>query len=134
MVYKIKIQFQNIIPIIVLLSILYILFNSYLYEKTFSNDFIMNPEDFEKNEEKYHDSELYQYYKTLNKQNKLFARDYIFYIMSINKKFKPRFQKRFKLVRNQIIVSSLISSLLFSTSMSRLFRQNTLNYFIYNMF
>lgn len=125
-----KMNIGSLIAIILVIIILYTLFSDMLYYDKYDDDYITNIGDFEKYESKYENSKLYHQYNLLSKDDKYFLSHLIGKYNLENKTHKPKFNKKLKDLRNRLILATLISSIIFSSSLTKVFKLNIVNYFI----
>lgn len=130
----IKKYIVDIIVLILFIITIYNLWSAYVYEKEHENSFITKAGDFDYNIPKYENSELYHKFSSLSSYDKEFVNDYIIYVYLNNKENKPDFNKKLKLARNQLILTTICASYLLDASFIKSFRQNMLAYFIANVF
>lgn len=124
--------YTNIILICIIIISIYILYTDYKYECENSDKFILDYKDFEKNMDKYSNSNIYNLYSNMSEEDKQFVNDYIIYIRTKYKKEKPVFHNKIKKIRNQVVLASIASVLLAKTSIGIFasLKQNYIQYFL----
>jgi hypothetical protein len=124
--------YTNIILICIIIISIYILYNDYKYECENSDKFILDYKDFEKNMDRYSNSNIYNLYSNMSEEDKQFINDYIIYTRTKYKKEKPVFHNKLKKIRNQVVLASIASVLLAKTSMGIFasLKQNYIQYFL----
>ncbi len=125
-----KMNIGSLIAVILVIIILYTLFSDMVYYDKYDEDYITNIGDFEKYESKYEKSKLYKQYNLLSEDDKYFLSHLIGKYNLENKTHKPKFNKKLKDLRNRLILATLISSIIFSSSLTKVFKLNIVNYFI----
>ena len=90
------------------------LYLDYIYHIDNKHKFIIDSTDFEDNLDKYSNSQIFEVYKNLSSEDKLFINDFINYTVVKHKKYKPNFKKRVSSIKDNIIFAALTSNLYFS--------------------
>ena len=129
-----KINISSVIVIILVCIIIYYLFSDLLYYDKEEDNYFTEVGDFEKYQYRYNNSKLYQQYMQLSDDDKYFINNLVNKCHLENKTNKPKFNKRLKDLRNRLILGTLISSIIFSSSLIKVFKLNIVNYFITLLF
>lgn len=121
----------NCIIVIGAIYLIYMLYLDYLYQSKNRDCFILEIEDFEDHLDRYENSELFKLYKNLSADDKLFVEDYINYVRTKDRKTKPRFDKKMKSFKDNIIFAAITSNIGSFTTFGALntLRTNTLHHF-----
>lgn len=111
--------------------IIYMLYLDYLYQANNRDNFILEVADFEDNLNKYGNSKLFEIYKSLPPEDKLFLDDYINYIRTKDRKTKPRFNKKMKSLTDNILLAAITANIGSFTAFSAIntLKSNTLHHF-----
>lgn len=127
--------FQNSLMSFIIIFIIYTLISEYFYYIHSDPLYITSKDDFYKYEleGRYVNSTLYNNYKSLDNNDKLFIRDLICHEILNYKEEKPNFKKRCKSISRSIFLSTLGSYMFLNSSIAKTFKQNTLGYFMTNM-
>ncbi len=130
-----KRDYSGLLCVVMIIVIVYVIVQDYLYYKNEDPFMVTNIGDLEKlsSMSKYDGSKLYDMYQDLNEKDKVFVDDYIAHAMLCHKSRRPSFKKRYNGFVKQIFVTSVISVLVFSSSFGKQMKQNTFNYFISNL-
>jgi hypothetical protein len=125
---------DKIINILCIIALIYILYQSYIeYQKDleFKDNFITDHKELENKLQQCNNSKLYNIYKNLSKEDKKFLDIYINYARLKQKNNKPKYNKLYNGIKNQIIFSTILTFLLKrnSTNLLSTLRQNTLQQF-----
>jgi hypothetical protein len=127
-------MYDYIINTLCLISLLYILYQSYIeYNKDleFKQTYITNHDDLEDKLAECNNSKLYNIYQNLSEDDKKFLEIYINYARIKQKNNKPKYNKLYNGIKNQIIFSTTLS-LLLKKNPANIFsslKQNTLQQF-----
>ncbi len=128
-------DYSTLLCTIMVIVIIYLIIRDYLYYKTEDPWMITNIGDLDNliAQHKYAGSSLCEQYSRLSDADKAFAEDYIAHSMLSHKSVRPSFKKRYGGFVKQIFIASIISFVVFSSSMKKQLKQNTVNYFISNL-
>lgn len=121
----------NCIITIGAIYLIYMLYLDYLYQQNNRNNFILEIEDFEDHLDKYDNSKLFEIYKNLPPDDKLFIEDFINYVRTKDRKNKPRFNKKMKGLKDNIILATITANLGSFTALSAInsLKKNTFHQF-----
>ncbi len=127
-------MYDNLINGLCIIALIYILYQSYVeYQKDldFKDNFITDHKELENKLQQCQNSKLYNIYKNLSKEDKKFLDIYINYARLKQKNNKPKYNKLYNGIKNQIIFSTILTFLLKRNSVNLLsiLRQNTLQQF-----
>ncbi len=128
-------MYDTIINILCIISLIYILYQSYIeYQKNkeFKNNFITDYKELHDKLQHCQNSKLYNIYKNLSNEDKQFLDIYINYARIKQKNNKPKYNKLYNGIKNQILFSSLLTLLLKRNSSNIIssLRQNTLQQYM----
>lgn len=126
----------NCIIVISAIYLIYMLYLDYLYQTKNRENFILEITDFEDHLDRYEDSKLFKMYNNLSPEDKLFLEDYINYVRTKDRKTKPRFNKKMKSLKDNIIFAALTSNIGSFTAFSAIntLKSNTLHHFTTTLF
>ena len=127
-------MYDHFINIICIISLLYILYQSYIeYKKDleFKQTYITNHDDLEDKLAECNNSNLYNMYQNLSEDDKKFLEIYINYARIKQKNNMPKYSKLYNGIKNQILFSCILSLILKRnpSSLFSLLKQNTLQQF-----
>lgn len=127
-------MYDNLINVLCIIALIYIIYQSYIeYQKDleFKDRFITDHNELETKLEQCQNSKLYNIYKNLSNDDKKFLDIYINYARMKQKNNKPKYNKLYNGIKNQIIFSTILTFFLKrnSTNLLSTLRQNTLQQF-----
>jgi len=108
-------MYDSIINTLCLIAVLYIIYQSYLEYKRdleFKQEFITDHNDLENKLNDCKNSQLYDIFQNLSDDDKKFLDIYINYARIKQKNNKPKYNKIYNGIKNQIIFSTIISLML----------------------
>lgn len=125
---------EKIVNAVFIMAVLFMIYQSYIeYKKNreYENIYLTDHKNIEDKLSECENSNLYQLYKNLSDDDKKFLEIYINYARIKQKTDKPKYTKIYKGIKNQILISSIISLLLKGShsSLLHLIKQNTLQQF-----
>lgn len=128
-------DYSGILCVVMVIVIVYVIVNDYLYYKKEDEWMVTNVGDMDKlaKMHKYDNSELYTRYNSMSDSDKVFMDDYIAHCMLEHKTRRPCFKKKYNGIIKNILISSVVYMFVFASPITKYIKQNTVNYFISNL-